>query len=117
MKSDEADNQQPCKAILENASLCASRIDENGFLTESRGRALERLGLKKNELVGFNFLDSVAPHHAEIKRALAGEALEVMHQGFYEGKSLNSRNYLFPDKVTGKGLVNFAVDISELAEA
>ena len=116
-KSDEADNQQLFNAILENASLCVSRIDENGFVTESRGRALERLGLKENELVGFNFLDPSAPHHAEVKRALAGEVLELMHRGVYEGKALYFRNYLFPDKVTGKGLVNFSVDITELTEA
>ena len=116
-KNDEADNQQLFNAILENASLCVSRIDENGFVTESRGRALERLGLKENELVGFNFLDPSAPHHAEVKRALAGEVLELMHRGVYEGKALYFRNYLFPDKVTGKGLVNFSVDITELTEA
>ena len=67
--------------------------------------------------MGFNFLDPAAPHHDEVKRALAGEVLEVMHRAVYEGKALHFRNYLFPDKVTGKGLVNFSVDITELTEA
>ncbi len=104
-------------ALLENASLCISRIDENGLVTESRGRALEKRGLKENELVGFNFLDPSAPHHEEVKQALAGEAVEVMYNGVREGKPLHFRNYLFPDKVTGKGLVNFSVDVTELTEA
>ena len=104
-------------SILENASLCVSRIDENGVVTESRGRALEKLGLKENELVGFNYLDPSSPHHAEVKRALAGEALKVTHRAVHEGKPLCFQNYLFPDKVTGKGLVNFSVDVTELTEA
>ena len=116
-KSDQADSQQLFNAILEHASLCVSRIDENGVVTESRGGALERLGLKENELMGFNFLDPSAPHHSEVKRALAGETLEVLHRGVHEGKELHFRNHLFPDKVTGKGLVNFSVDITELTEA
>ena len=104
-------------AILENTSICVSRLDENGVVTESRGRALEKLGLKESELVGFNFLDPSAPRQAEVKRALAGEFQKVMHSAVHEGKRLVFRNYLFPDKVTGKGLVNLAVDITELTEA
>ncbi len=104
-------------AILEDGSLCVSRIDENGVVTESRGRALEKLGLNENELVGVNFLDPSAPRHAEVKRALAGEALKVTHRAVHEGKALCFQNYLLPDKVSGKGLVNFSVDITELTEA
>ena len=86
-------------------------------MTESHGQALERIGLKENELVGFNYLDPSAPHHEEVKRALAGEAVGWMHTGVYEGERLHFRNYLLPDKVSGKGLVHFAVDITELTEA
>ena len=49
--------------ILQNESLCVSRIDEKGVVTESRGRGLNRLGHEENELVG----KAIKLIHSEIR--------------------------------------------------
>lgn len=66
--------------ILNHSPLVVWALDKDGVYTVSEGKPLERMGLRRGELVGKNHFEIFKDNeeaHAPIRRALAGETLSA----------------------------------------
>ena len=108
---------QVFEALTTNVSIIITRVDENGIYTHSRGSGLEKWGLEENQLVGLNIFEAYPQIAAKIERVLKGREEQFTYEGTYEGEPLYFQNYFFPDRVSGKGMIAIAIDITERKRA
>ena len=108
---------QLTNTILQNLPVVAFLLDENGRFVESIGAGLERLGRKDHQLNGENVTD-VFPQMGEwVERALSGESVHFESEGAIDDNSWAFECLLTFDQVRGRGVVGFAIDITERKQA
>ncbi|HLP07460.1 MAG TPA: PAS domain-containing protein [Opitutaceae bacterium] len=96
--------------VLNGLPVVVYRIDGDGVLLESRGQGLRLLGIADDELVGRNVFDAW-PHIADdVRRALAGSAVEFVAEIRHGDERRYFDNYVQFDRARGHGAVGFSID-------
>lgn len=117
------ETQDILQGILSNRCITLSRIDENGIFTRSVGSGLTNWGLKDDELVGVNAFEVYPDLRDSLRQALRGEEVQFIDRGAYvdsqtqEEQQIFLQNYLFPDRVRGKGMFCLSIDITDFCES
>jgi PAS domain S-box-containing protein len=105
------------EGILQDLPVIAYRVDENGIVTESVGKGLERLGLRDHESLGVDVFE-VYPHTSDkMRAALNGATVHFTAMGQHGGKTYALDSYIAFDAIRGKGAVGFVIDVTERHEA
>jgi len=100
--------------IADKLPAFSFRIDEQGTFLEIEGKGLAKLDLRDHELIGENIFEHY-PHIAHhIKDALNGHTINFTGTGMKNGQPWWFKNYVFPDRFRKKGVIGFAIDITEL---
>jgi PAS domain S-box-containing protein len=104
---------QMLQGILENMPVIAYRVDIDGTIKESVGKGLSTLGYTDNELKGQNAF-GLFPHIEDTIREVlqTGKGNFISH-GHIKGKDSYFEHYVFPDEINPRGLIGFALNISE----
>ena len=116
------ETQDILQGILSNRCITLSRIDENGIFTRSVGSGLTNWGLKDDELVGVNAFEVYPDLRDSLRQALRGEEVQFIDRGAYvdsqtqEEHQIFLQNYLFPDRIRGKGMFCLSIDITDFCE-
>jgi PAS domain S-box-containing protein len=116
------ETREVLQGILSNRSITLSRIDENGIFTRSVGSGLSSVGLKDDQLVGVNAFEVYPDLRDMLRQALRGEEVQFIDEGTLrdgrtqEERSIYLQNYLFPDRVAGKGMFCLSIDITGFVE-
>jgi len=118
MQVKEADitartQSQMLMGILGNTPTVAFTIDQDGYLRESQGKGLHRIGLSEKSSVGRNPLEPPADIKAEAEKLGSGEAVFYESRGTHHGAPWWFRNYVTPNTIDGKGTIGFGIDITE----
>lgn len=103
--------------ILATLPVIASRVDENGIITESRGHGLEAIGLKDGDQVGRSVFDLHPEEDAEIRKALAGESVNFRWQVDGRDRTHYFDNFFHFDRAQGSGAIGFSVNVTARVEA
>ena len=108
---------QHLRTIIENAPIILFALDENGKITLSEGRGLERLGTEPGEFVGESVFDIYAgtsiPEY--IRRVIDGEEVNAtvpLGDRVYEAWCRPLEN----DEDIDSRAIGVAIDVTELAE-
>lgn len=109
-----ADINQVARNIANNLPAFNFRVDEEGTFLEMEGKGLAKLDLQDNELVGENIFDHYPDIADYIRDGLNGHTTNFIGTGYKNGQPWWFKNYVFPDRYRGKGLIGFAIDISEV---
>ena len=108
--------QQLMDRIFSGLPVSALRIAEDGTIEQSIGAGAERLGFI-DEHRESGTLDSVPAVARHMNRALDGEAVEFELEGQWRGEPWTYQFHFFPDEIRGRGIVAFAMDISDRKRA
>lgn len=104
-------------AILDNLSICVSRIDSGGIFTLSRGAGLRRFNLQDDMLVGVDVFQAYQHVKDKIEKAFAGDIIQFTDSGETADQLWFFQNYLIPDRFKGNGIFNIALDITDISLA
>lgn len=105
------------EGIIDTIPTIFGRVDEDGMVTESRGKGLKRLGLVDRQLVGTHVLENFPQIQEEFARADRGEAVTFESTGVANGQPWWFVSYMAPDVATGRGMMTFSLDVTELKAA
>lgn len=104
------------RAIVEHADMLAWRLDREGKILFSTGRALARLGLAPGQLVGHDVFAMVPPESSEALRRVLDEGEEHHRESSYGG--IDVQTHVVPlrdERGELAGCVGVSFDVSELA--
>lgn len=118
MQIKEADitartQSQMLMGILGNTPTVAFTVDQDGYLRESQGKGLRRIGLSEKASVGRNPLEPPADIKAQAQELETGEALFYESRGTHQGAPWWFLNYVTPNTIDEKGTIGFGIDITE----
>ena len=118
MQIKEADitartQSQMLMGILGNTPTVAFTVDQDGYLRESQGKGLHRIGLSEKSSVGRNPLEPPAGIKAKAEKLGSGEAVFYESRGTNHGAPWWFLNYITPNTIDGEGAIGFAIDITE----
>jgi GAF domain-containing protein len=118
MQIKEADitartQSQMLMGILGNTPTVAFTVDQDGYLRESQGKGLHRIGLTEKSSVGRNPLEPPAEIKAQADKLESGEALFYESRGTHHGAPWWFLNYVTPNTIEGEGAIGFGIDITE----
>ncbi|MHA2176419.1 MAG: PAS domain-containing protein, partial [Candidatus Hodarchaeales archaeon] len=99
--------------ILTNMPVILYKLNKEGIFTRSEGAGLARLGLKDHQALGVSVFEGWPEFRDIYERALAGETERFESQGEANGQMWSFLTYLFPDVISGSGLIGFAIDLTE----
>lgn len=108
------DTSQLVSQITDKLPAFSFRLDEQGTFLEMEGKGLAKLDLQDNELVGENIFTHYPDIGPYIKDALNGQVVNFIGNGLKNGEPWWFKNYVFPDRFRKKGVIGFAIDITEL---
>ena len=120
IKTADADirsKSQMLAGILRNMPAVAFQLGEDGFLRESVGKGLNRIGITNFESYGRNALEPPTEMRERILSPEAREPIFYESSGMYKGQPWWFLNCLIPDQAHGKNLIGFALDITHLKQA
>ncbi|QYM79033.1 response regulator [Horticoccus luteus] len=103
--------------ILTTLPVIASRVDEKGLITESRGHGLEAIGLKDGDQVGQSIFDLHPQETDEIQKALGGESVNFRWQADGRNRTHYFDNFFHFDRAQGAGAIGFSVNVTARVEA
>ncbi|MGY0041098.1 PAS domain-containing protein [Pedobacter sp. NJ-S-72] len=98
--------------VLENLPVVIYEIDPAGTFTRSIGSGLTALGLKDNELIGENALDSFPETADNLRKGLSGLSGQFVSRLDINGRELVYQNTLFPSSDQDGSIIGFALDIT-----
>lgn len=104
---------QMLTGILKHMPTVAFKLDEQGYMKESIGKGLKRIGLSDTSSVGRNALEPGPEIRAQIENNQSQEVISYESHGVYQGSPWWFLTCLSPDEVEGKGNIGFAIDITE----
>lgn len=99
--------------ILTNMPAVVFRLDETGYITQSVGKGLQRIGLKHVETAGRTALEPPPEVKARMQQLKPGETLFYESHGSHQGGQWWFLNSITPDTVTGSGAIAFGIDITD----
>ncbi len=102
-------------AVLESTPSFLRRIDRDGTVVESHGRALKRLGYDDAETTGENLLRRFPELKPVFERVRKGKRVSYVHSGTTDAQPWHFAIHAFPDPETS-GTAGFAFDITEQIE-
>ena len=111
------DRRQAMDTLLASVPVIFFRVDSAGIFTLSRGRGLQRLGLRDGEALGRSLFETYPESAEPIRRALTGEtvAFEVQITD-HDGHPAHFRTHAVFDRLRGSGAYGFSFDITELKQ-
>lgn len=110
-------NSQMLSGILRNMPAVAFHLGEDGYMKESVGKGLNRIGITSFDSFGRNALEPALDMHEKILSSDWQEPIFYESSGLYRGKPWWFLNCLIPDHVHGKNLIGFGLDITHLKQA
>ena len=118
MQIKEADitartQSQMLMGILGNTPTVAFTVDQEGYLRESQGKGLHRLGISEKSSVGRNPLEPPTEIKARAEKLESGEAVFYESRGTHHGAPWWFLNYVTPNTIDGEGAIGFGIDITE----
>jgi GAF domain-containing protein/PAS domain-containing protein len=118
MQIKEADitartQSQMLMGILGNTPTVAFTVDREGYLRESQGKGLHRLGISEKSSVGRNPLEPPEDIKAQTEKLESGEAVFYESRGSHHGAPWWFLNYVTPNTIDGEGAIGFGIDITE----
>ena len=116
LREEYINNSHLLNALTNNLPIITRHINQEGIITEHKGKLLDMIGMKQGQAVGLNFFEVYPAYNDEIRRALDGEMVMFEHRFVRNGKKLAWLNYLIPAN-TVHGVISFAMDITELRNA
>lgn len=120
IKTADADirgKSQILAGILRNMPAVAFLLGEDGFLKESVGKGLDRIGITSFESYGRNALEPPTEMQEKILSPDAREPIFYESSGMYRGQPWWFLNCLIADQSHGKNLIGFGLDITHLKQA
>ncbi len=114
-ESDESvqGKSQILTGILTNMPAVVFRMDESGYVTQSVGKGLQRIGLKHVETAGRTALEPPAEIKTKIQQLKPGETIFYESHGSHHGSQWWFLNSVTPDTVMGSGAIAFGIDITD----
>lgn len=114
-ESDESvrGKSQILTGILTNMPAVVFRMDESGYIIQSVGKGLQRIGLKHVETAGRTALEPPAEVKARLECLQAGQTVFYESHGSHRGSQWWFLNAVTPDTVMGSGAIAFGIDISD----
>ena len=104
---------QMLTGILKHMPTVAFKLDEQGYMTESIGKGLKRMGMSDISSIGRNPLEPPVQNLAQSDVDQSQEVVSYESHGVYQGKPWWFLTCLSLDEVEGKGKIGFAIDITE----
>jgi len=104
---------QMLMGILGNTPTVAFTVDQDGYLRESQGKGLHRIGISGKSSVGRNPLEPSEEIRAQAEKLGSGEAVFYESRGTHHGAPWWFLNYVTPNTIDGKGTIGFGIDITE----
>ena len=120
IKTADADirgKSQMLAGILRNMPAVAFHLGEDGYLKESVGKGLNRIGITGLESYGRNSLEPPIEMREKILSPEARDPIFYESSGMHHGQQWWFLNCLIPDQTHGKNLFGFALDITHLKQA
>ncbi len=108
---------QMLSGILRNMPAVAFQLGEDGFLKESVGKGLNRIGITNFDSYGRNALEPPPEMHERILSPESRDPIFYESSGIYRGQPWWFLNCLISDQVEGKNLIGFGLDITHLKQA
>ncbi len=109
---------QILSGILRNMPAVAFRLGEEGYLKESVGKGLNRIGITGYESYGRNALEPPADLKEKVLSAKPGDPpLFYESSGSYRGKPWWFMNWVIPDPEHGDNVIGFGLDITHFKQA
>jgi len=108
---------QMLSGILRNMPAVAFYLGEDGYMKESVGKGLNRIGITSFDSFGRNALEPALEMHEKILSPDWQEPIFYESSGMYRGKPWWFLNCLIPDHVHRKNLIGFGLDITHLKQA
>lgn len=104
---------QMLTGILKYMPTVAFKLDEDGFMRESIGRGLQRLGFSELASVGRNPLEPPPEVMVSLQENRTDDVIAYERHGITEGSPWWFWVCLSPDEVEGRGRIGFAIDITD----
>ena len=99
--------------ILKHMPAVAFKVDEDGYMRESVGKGLQRIGFKEHASVGRNLLEPPAEVRAQLGKGHSDESVFYESHGVHQGSPWWFLNCVGSDAVEGKGTIGFGIDITD----
>lgn len=103
--------------VLKNLPVIVFRLDENGITTDSMGAGLQLVGLTEGQAVGVNAYDVYPEMQKRVEKMRSHGVHEYESFNIVNGKEVFFQMYLFPDDLTGNGVLSFGLDVTEKKKA
>ncbi|MCA9471795.1 MAG: GAF domain-containing protein [Nitrospirales bacterium] len=119
IKSADADirgKSQMLAGILRNMPTVAFHLGEDGYLKESVGKGLNRIGISGLGSYGRNALEPPVEMREKILSSETRDPIFYESSGMYRGQPWWFMNCLIPEEAHGKNLLGFALDITHLKQ-
>ncbi len=104
---------QMLMGILGNMPTVAFTVDKDGYLLESEGKGLGRIGLTSKSCVGRTPLEPPLEIKNQAETLEPGEALFYESRGTHHGTPWWFLNYISPNTIAEEGTIGFGIDITE----
>lgn len=104
---------QMLTGILKHMPTVAFKLDEHGYMRESIGKGLRRIGLSDLASIGRNALEPPPEIRSQLGKTHFEESIFYESHGVHQGSPWWFLTYLSPDEVERKGSIGFAFDITE----
>ncbi len=103
--------------ILKSLPVIAWSVDENGQILEARGRGLDAIGRRHDDLAGTTFMDFAPDVSEQISKALRKESVNFIWPIEHEGRTHYFDTYFHYDNARGQGALGFSINITARVEA